>query len=490
MAPGPVGGPVQTRRAIQNGRAAMTAVTERERAQSGGHGTSVASVRSGYLPVPLRCVPPQALRQLAVYIQSEPGAGSGSGDGTYTLYRSPTIPFTADDRERLLQSGRRFVFIAFADQMLYRQQTEQALNQTVRDPGLALSEKSQIVYDTSIEIVNELLADPTVALQVGRTEALSRSISTLVLSDISAFRQLFAVSHHDFYTASHMVNVATWLVPLADALGHRNPEELTEICEAGLLHDIGKVFVSEKILNQKERLTPEQWQVLQQHPVLGHNHLSQVARLSPLVLRVCREHHERLDGSGYPNRLRAADIHPISRMVAVVDAFDAMTSIRPYRAQSLTISDAILELQAGVPHRYDGGVVKAWVRLLDNVHDTNLRAPAAGSEPGSDAPANRRRNKRYRCDCPARVCPLSRAPAGGLREGASLPVRVHNISRFGLGLLSPKPVEVGTPLRAYIAGLRLSGPYVQGKAVRCVAHGDGHFEVGVELIPEGSAELI
>ncbi len=467
----------------------MTAVTERELAQSGGRGTSVASVRSGYLPVPLRCVPPQALRQLAVYIQGEPGAGGGPGEGTYTLYRSPTIPFTADDRERLLHSGRRFVFIAFADQTRYRQQTEQVLHQTVRDPNLALSEKSQIVYDTSVEIVNELLADPTVALQAGRTEALSRSISTLVLSDSSAFRQLFAVSHHDFYTASHMVNVATWLVPLADALGHRKPEELTEICEAGLLHDIGKVFVSEKVLNQKERLTPAQWQTLQQHPLLGHNHLSQNPRIPPLILRVCREHHERLDGSGYPNRLRAADIHPVSRMVAVVDSFDAMTSIRPYRTQTLTLSDAILELQAGVPHRYDAGVVKAWVRLLDNVHDTDLPTPAAGAEPTSEASTNRRRNKRYRCDCPARVCPLSRAAEGQLREGMSLPVRVHNISRFGLGLLSPKPVEVGTPLRAYIAGLRLSGPYVQGKAVRCVAYSDGNFEIGVELLPEGSPEL-
>jgi hypothetical protein len=83
---------------------------------------------------------------------------------------------------------------------------------------VAISVKSEIVYETAVELVNELLSEPDLAGKSPRLEKVSRAVTTLVLNDPTAFSHLFAASHHDFYTATHMVNVATWMVPLCHGL--------------------------------------------------------------------------------------------------------------------------------------------------------------------------------------------------------------------------------------------------------------------------------
>jgi HD-GYP domain-containing protein (c-di-GMP phosphodiesterase class II) len=126
---------------------------------------------------------------------------------------------------------------------------------TVDDPSLSISVKSEIVYETSVELVNELLSEPELLAKSPRLENVSRATTMLVLNDPSAFSHLFAASHHDFYTATHMVNVATWMVPLAHAMGHRDTNELNTICQAGILHDVGKIYIPTETLNRKGKLS-------------------------------------------------------------------------------------------------------------------------------------------------------------------------------------------------------------------------------------------
>ncbi len=461
----------------------MDMATEQELVRSGGAGSLQHPVRSGLLPVPLGRVPHTALQGIAIYLRNW-NSGSAEGDASgFALYRAPEVPFTAEDRQRLLDSGRRFVYIRIADQATYRNQVEKAVMEAVEDPKLAVAEKCSIVYETSIELVNELLADPDLIANSGRVETLSRSISTLVLNDPQAFAHLVAASHHDFYTATHMVNVATWMVPLAHALGYRDSEQLVRICQAGLLHDIGKVFVPEQVLNARGKLSPEQWQVIRQHPATGSAHLRTYAQIPELVVEVCRQHHERPDGSGYPDGLVGEQIGPVSRICAVVDCFDAMTGIRPFKRSALTISDAILELQAGTPHWYDREVVGTWVRLLRGVPDQVVQAGLV-KEPQA-AGRERRQNKRYKCDCPARINPLTRTSEGGLHEEAGIQVTIHSLSRFGLGVLSPTPIEVARPVRVYPLRKSWVGRFVHGHVVRCRSYRDGWFEMGIELQADG-----
>lgn len=389
--------------------------------------------------------------------------------------------------ERAVPGGARCIYIRMADHARFREQVESALAQLVDDPGRALSEKSALVYETSLELMNELLTAPDLSAHARRLENVARSVATVVLSDPRAFGHLFATSHHDFYTATHCVNVGTWMVPLAWALGCRDRQELADVCQAGLLHDYGKVSVPADLLNKPGCLSEEEWRQIKRHPLLGWERLAAQESIPDLARKVCRQHHEREDGSGYPDGLTGAKIDPVSKMCAVVDSFDAMTAVRPFRQVGMTVSEAIMALRADTPRRSDGQVVDAWVTLLREVNDSDVRLDAGHPAPQRFArAAERRRNKRFACNRPARLRPLLHADGGGWREGPPLPVVVHNTSRFGLGLLSPLPVDVGQFVRVQFEGPHWASRRLRGQAVRCRAYADGWFEIGLELFPPGS----
>lgn len=450
-----------------------------ELAVSGGRAQASNSVRAGFMPVPLERVPVGAFDQLPVYIRVR---GGGRNDETFTLYRGEGTPFTDADRTRLLDTGIALVYIRMNDQTQFRQQTESSIDELVKDPRLAVSQKSSIVYETGVELVNELLADPDLIHLSPRLDRVSRAITTLIMNDPSSFSHLFAAAHHDFYTSTHMVNVAAYLVPLAYELGYRSSEDLTRVCEAGLLHDIGKVYVPETVLNKPGRLSDEDWWLIQRHPELAFEHLREYDGVHEVVLAVAREHHERLDGSGYPHGLRADQMHPMSKMCAIVDAFDAMTALRPFKKRTLTVAEALEILKKEAPEKFDPEVLEAWIGL---VNQASCELPDLGPAPAPNEvmvteQKDRRRHARFRFNCPARLH-LVEAAGDDWVEKRGIQVIGHNISRSGVGLLSRTPVSVGELVHLYLHARVWNREFLEGSVMRCRRYNDGWFEVGVEL---------
>jgi len=150
---------------------------------------------------------------------------------------------------------------------------------------------------------------------------------------------------------------------------------------AGLLHDIGKITVSEGFLNKPGKLTRREFDSVKDHPIVGATLVSQVKGFEQLV-PIVRHHHERFDGTGYPDGLAGEDIPPEARILSVVDVFDALTHQRSYRkAQSR--EDAIAELGRGAGTQFDPVVAKAFLALVKRGGD-GLRAP--GKAAGEDRP--------------------------------------------------------------------------------------------------------
>ena len=325
---------------------------------SGSKAKEVSSARAGYLPIVLNHVPAASFKGMGIYLRVRPE------EGGFALYAGDHLEFSDRDRARLLEQGVQTVYIRIADQARFRRQVEDRLVEIATDPALVIAEKSSILYETSLELVDELLSERDLGAKSARLDRMARAVTTLVMSDPSAFSHLFAVSHHDFYTATHMVNVATWMVPLAYALGHRDPRELNLICQAGILHDMGKVNIPEDVLNKKGKLSDEDWSLIKRHPIWGCEYLAKFENIDPLIMAVTRQHHERMDGTGYPDGLKAKDIHPISRICAVVDSFDAMTAFRPFKDRTLSVQSAIDVLKRETPAKYDPEVLEAWLALL------------------------------------------------------------------------------------------------------------------------------
>lgn len=174
-----------------------------------------------------------------------------------------------------------------------------------------------------------------------------------------------ALEAKDAYTSGHSTRVSRYAIKTAVQLGFAG-DRLEHIRLGGELHDIGKIGTREDILNKPDRLTPEEFEHIKTHTTLGERILAPFFTESRAVLQIVRSHHERIDGSGFPDGLRSDQIPMEARIVAVVDAFDAMTTNRAYRA-SRTPTEAITELSRCCGTHFDPEVVDAFRRAFSDV---------------------------------------------------------------------------------------------------------------------------
>lgn len=155
-------------------------------------------------------------------------------------------------------------------------------------------------------------------------------ISTSVMRNPGALIGLARLKDKDDYTYMHSVAVCALMVALARQLG-LNDEQVRQAGLAGLLHDVGKMMIPLSILNKPGKLTDAEFEKMRSHPAEGHKMLLEGSGIGEAALDVCLHHHEKVDGSGYPERLTDAQISLYAKMGAVCDVYDAITSNRPYK---------------------------------------------------------------------------------------------------------------------------------------------------------------
>jgi HD-GYP domain-containing protein (c-di-GMP phosphodiesterase class II) len=201
-------------------------------------------------------------------------------------------------------------------------------------------------------------ADRHLALRVKELEA---QISRMHTSLICAFNQLLDLK--DLHTGFHSTRLAEWGVRVARELGV-GERYLHDVEVAALLHDIGKIGVPDEVLNAARALSPEEWAVMKKHPEYGWA----IVRLFPDFERASLyvlHHHERCDGEGYPAGLKGDEIPLGARIIAVIDAFDAMMSSRPYRP-GLSFDETIRRLRDARGTQFDARVVDCFVTRADD----------------------------------------------------------------------------------------------------------------------------
>src|SRR5437588_7789166 len=181
-------------------------------------------------------------------------------------------------------------------------------------------------------------------LLLSTNEKLATKQRELLLSAIEKLAR--AVELRDTYTGDHSQRVTFFAILLGQQF-HLSAEDLELIRIGTPLHDIGKIGIEDAILRKPDRLTPEEFEAMKLHTVKGAEILATVPDLHP-VIPIARSHHERWDGRGYPDGLAGEAISPLARIVAVSDAYDAMTSDRPYRkGLPANVAFAEVEKQSG-----------------------------------------------------------------------------------------------------------------------------------------------
>ncbi|MBP6705205.1 MAG: HD-GYP domain-containing protein, partial [Vicinamibacteria bacterium] len=193
-----------------------------------------------------------------------------------------------------------------------------------------------------------------------------------------------AIDAKDPYTRGHSERVAYYTTIVARELGF-SEAEIENVHLAGLIHDVGKIGIEDRILRKPAALTDDEYEIMKQHPTKGAQILEAVPKLKALAGPGLM-HHENVDGSGYPDGLKGDEIPLLGRMVSVADAFDAMTTDRPY-SKAMTFDAAVARLQFLAGKKFDSQCVEAMVRAVASGDLTSAKARVASVAARRDGPS-------------------------------------------------------------------------------------------------------
>ncbi len=308
-----------------------------------------ASLQSlGYLPVATATLFPARDIQCDLFLQR--------GGSDVELYRRGTYPLTVEDLDRLAGSGIDHLYIRAADADAYRSYLcNEVLNQTSVPAPIRIAALREVTRVAFQEVLDG--NDPNRA--VDWASDLGRGLATMIADQAVKLNEVYDLLEHDYYTFTHVCNVCTYCVILAHELGLGDKHVLAQVATGALLHDLGKRHVPKDVLNKTDKPTEAEWQIIRSHPAVGYQELCHRADLSWAQLMMVYQHHERLDGSGYPSGAAQGDIHVWAKLCAVVDVFDALTCSRPYR-DPVPVAEVCRYLEEKAPQWFDADMVACW----------------------------------------------------------------------------------------------------------------------------------
>jgi putative nucleotidyltransferase with HDIG domain len=235
--------------------------------------------------------------------------------------------------------------------------------------GARTTHQEELVFAKHIQkeankVIHSILGDVRLGkqIQVEKLQPVVAQITESILRNPGTLVSLGRIREGDTYTFQHSVSVCTLLVTFCRYL-ELSPETIHEAGIGGMLHDIGKMRVPDHILNKPGKLTDAEFEIMKSHVVLGLETLRQTPGISRTVIQVAGEHHERFEGSGYPEQIHGSEISQLGRMAAIVDVYDALTSNRVYH-KGMEPPAALTKLFEWSDHHFDPELVQHFIQAI------------------------------------------------------------------------------------------------------------------------------
>ncbi|MFT6904440.1 MAG: putative nucleotidyltransferase with HDIG domain [Oleiphilaceae bacterium] len=234
-------------------------------------------------------------------------------------------------------------------------------------PKLSLGEEmlaAQKVHQEAVTLVDCVLGDVKMgkAIELGAIDHLAENMLNSLYRNHNALACLGCIREKDSYLMEHSVNLSVLMAIFGKSL-HLDRSILQQTIAGALLHDIGKIMVPDEILHKPGKLTDEEFTIMKSHVVLGQKYLCETEGISTLTIQIAAEHHERMDGNGYPCGLKGYEISSQGRMAAIVDVYDAITADRCYH-KGMTPTMAIKRLLEWSDHHLDRSLVNHFIRCI------------------------------------------------------------------------------------------------------------------------------
>jgi HD-GYP domain-containing protein (c-di-GMP phosphodiesterase class II) len=309
----------------------------------------------GLIPISIATLSPKALMGVDIYLKANPGT-------------PPVLFFACDELPDfarltpLASEGVNKLFIDRNDGGKYQAYLRENWKQLIEDDSQPIANRVSVMSEVMRDVLSAEFSVGDTTDIVLASQELGKGTCQLIDREHLFARQLCSVLHHDYATFTHCTNVSLYSVLLARELGYSGAE-LQEIAVGALLHDLGKLQIDERILTKPGRLDEFEFREIQKHPVRGYQELVHRNDLTFGQLMMTYQHHERINGTGYPVACCGNEIHPWAKICAVVDVYEAITSQRPYRVP-MTHKTALAVLEKGAGTELDAEIVRCWHYLI------------------------------------------------------------------------------------------------------------------------------
>lgn len=275
-----------------------------------------------YVPVTIESIEPDLFPDVALYLRS---------GRNYVLYKNNGRQFSKQDAQRLMANSTDLLYVSPADMEVINQYMEANAERFLANESFDGKTKGKIIYQTSINFVGDIFQNPKKANDLNRSKRLVENLMTYLSSDKDALMSLEAVMNRNYYTFVHSLQVtALSLLVHAEAymLAH---DEMVDVGIGTLLHDFGKIFISQELLNKVGKLTDEEVAIIKRHPQDGYQYLKENTSLNDICLGIVRDHHERINGNGYPRGIMREDISRSAQVGGLCDVYCTLTIDRTGR---------------------------------------------------------------------------------------------------------------------------------------------------------------
>lgn len=270
-----------------------------------------------FIPISLESIEPLIFPDVALYIKT---------GGNYVLYKNNGRDFSDHDHERLSKNGVEFVFVSKNDMDIITSHMEASAERLLKSDILNARAKGKMIYQTSINFVDDIFNNPEKSTDLDRTRRLIENLMLFLSDNPDAVNSLETVMKHNYHTFVHSLQVASLTLLMHSEAYTLSRDEMLDVGTGAILHDFGKIFVPQEILNKSGKLTEAEIEILKRHPEEGYVYLQNKGVLSPVALTIVRLHHERCNGSGYPLGLENRDIPRSAQITGIADVYCTLTT--------------------------------------------------------------------------------------------------------------------------------------------------------------------
>jgi putative nucleotidyltransferase with HDIG domain len=310
----------------------------------------------GFLPITLNSLKADARIGCDIYLHVQ-----NNGTSKYILYCKSDAAFEDEQKELLVRKNINKLFIGKDDQKKYSEYLESNLQNILADERIQPKEKAQIVYGTATNMLQDVFKEPRLK-NIERSKTFAYNMIDYILKDCRAAYNLLKITSHDYYTYTHSVNVAMIGSLFAKNIG-LSENDMKTFCTGMLLHDLGKTMISSDILNKKGALTDKEYEEIKKHPEMGVTVLRDSGDSFNEEYSIILQHHENCDGSGYPFGLKKNEIHFSSRIVRIIDIYDALTTKRSYSTPQRPFN-SLKVIRDEMYNAVDHSMLKSFIKFL------------------------------------------------------------------------------------------------------------------------------